>query len=353
MGGADVGGDGEIPAHNRQTLRKVLGDAAQQKIVGPGRKRTAVTSAAQQIAVKKGWRAGHKIVSNWGLFQSLASEAVVSYECLMAIGDTNDGAAQSADDAPDENAAVRRWSRGAAVWRRTLDVVFPPLCLGCQTRLIDHDALCPSCWRQINFIRAPLCDRLGLPLPYDIGAPMISAQAAANPPPFERARAVAHYDGLMRKLIHDFKFRDTHDVRRLFGRWLCQAGSDLIARADCIVPVPLAPMRLLSRRFNQAQLLASEVSRTSGKPILPLALKRTRSTVRQIGLTRRERERNVSGAFAVTGSSTAAIAGKSVLLIDDVITTGATVSAATKALKKAGAARVDVLALALVAEPAL
>jgi ComF family protein len=271
----------------------------------------------------------------------------------MAIGDTNQAGAQSGDDTPDQNAAVRPWSRGGTVWRQALDVVFPPLCLGCQARLVDHDALCPECWRQINFIRAPLCDRLGLPLPYDTGAPMISAAASANPPPYQRARAVAHYDGLMRKLIHDFKFRDTLDARRLFGRWLCQAGPDLICSADCIVPVPLAQMRLLSRRFNQAQLLASEVGRTSGRPVLALALKRTRSTARQIGLTRRERERNVSGAFAVPGSAAAAIAGKSVLLIDDVITTGATVSAASKALKKAGAARVDVLALALVADPAL
>lgn len=206
---------------------------------------------------------------------------------------------------------------------------------------------------QIDFIRAPLCDRLGIPLPYDIGAPMISAAAAANPPPYHRARAVARYDGLMRTLIHDFKFRDTHDARRLFGRWLTQAGSELIPGADCIVPVPLAPFRLLSRRFNQAQLLAAEIGRATGKPVFGQALKRTRATARQIGLTRRERERNVAGAFAVTSGARPAVAGKSILLVDDIITTGATVSAAAKALKKAGAARVDVLALAMVTEPAL
>lgn len=274
----------------------------------------------------------------------------------MALGDTNPSAAQSGYQDQDDDAApakqhwLSRWQAVPTIWRAGLDVIFPPLCLGCQARLVNHDALCPECWRQIDFIRPPLCDRLGLPLPYDIGGTMISAAAAAYPPPFERARAVARYDGLMRKLIHDFKFNDTHDARRLFGRWLSQTAPELIKAADCIVPVPLARLRLLSRRYNQAQILAAELSRQSVKPCLPLALVRTRSTARQIGLTRRERERNVSGAFAVAPGAIAQIAGKSVLLIDDVMTTGATVSAATKALKKAGAARVDVLALALVTD---
>lgn len=274
----------------------------------------------------------------------------------MAIGDTNNSAAQSDDGGDDGNVAVRRTWLGVGrvwggAWRAALNVVLPPLCLGCQARLLDHDALCSECWRRVDFIRPPLCDRLGLPMPYDTGGIMISAAAAAHPPPFERARAVARYDGLMRDLIHDFKFRDTHDARRLFGRWLCQAAPELVASADIIIPVPLARSRLLARRFNQAQILATEVARMSGKTLLPLALRRTRATAHQIGLTRRERERNVAGAFAVSPGAISQIAGKSLLLIDDVMTTGATLSAATKALKKAGAARVDVLTLALVTEP--
>jgi ComF family protein len=154
----------------------------------------------------------------------------------------------------------------------------------------------------------------------------------------------------MRKLIHDFKFRDTHNARRLLGRWLCQAAPELIRDADVIVPVPLARLRLLTRRFNQAQLLAAEVCRQTGKPVLPLALKRTRATASQIGLTRRQREQNVSGVFAVSQQAVHEISGKSVLLIDDVVTTGSTAAAAAIALKKAGASRVDVLALALVTD---
>ena len=256
------------------------------------------------------------------------------------------------DDGADGGGAVAGLSGRAKVALRSMfDVVLPPLCLGCKARLIDHDALCPACWRGITFIRPPVCDRLGVPMPFDIGAPMVSAAAEADPPHYDRARAVARYDGLMRDLVHAFKFADSHDGRRLFGRWLCEAGADVIASADLIMPIPLARMRLLSRRFNQAQILAAELARRTGKPVDAFGLARTRTTAHQIGLSRAERRRNVSGAFAVPAQRLHTVAGKSVLLVDDVITTGATASAAARALKKAGAARVDVLALALVCEP--
>lgn len=281
----------------------------------------------------------------------------------MAFGDTSGVEAQAADAAG--NGPGRRQHRFAALpqimkqtWTRGLDLILPPLCLGCETRLQSHDALCPSCWREIDFIRPPLCDRLGIPLPYDAATgdgadgdrPLLSAAAVAMPPAFDRARAVARYDGLMRTLVHDFKFRDTHNARRLFGRWLVGAGQPLIDCADVIVPVPLARLRLLSRRFNQAQLLATEVHRLTGKPVAVDALKRTRRTAHQVGLTRRERERNVKGAFSVAPGRIAAVSGRSVLLIDDVMTTGATAEAAARALKSAGAAGVDVLVLALVTD---
>ncbi|MGL4397403.1 MAG: ComF family protein [Hyphomicrobium sp.] len=231
-----------------------------------------------------------------------------------------------------------------------MNVVLPPVCLACTDRLLTHDALCASCWRQIQFIRPPLCDRLGIPLPFDTGGTMISAAAMADPPDFDRARAVAQFSGLMRDLIHDLKFRDRHDARRLFGRWLAEAGAALIADCDVIVPVPLARRRLFTRRFNQAALLANEIARTAGKQTAPLALERVRAARPQVGLTRHERRRNVAGAFAVPPRHAASVAGRAVLLVDDVITTGATVSAAAKALKRAGATRVDVLALAIVAD---
>lgn len=230
------------------------------------------------------------------------------------------------------------------------DVVMPPVCLVCRTRIETHDALCAACWRQIDFIRPPLCDRLGLPLPFDIGGPMISAAAAADPPPYYRARAVAAYTGSMQQLVHGLKFQDRHDVRRLLGRWLVDAGRELLAECEIVVPVPLARTRLLMRRFNQAAILAREVARVSGLRYEPMVLERTRATTSQIGLSRGERQRNVAGAFAVPKRRAAAVRGRRVLLIDDVVTTGSTVAACARALSRAGAAQVDVLALAIVAD---
>lgn len=242
------------------------------------------------------------------------------------------------------------------LWRAAgaiADLVMPPLCLSCHAPLTSHDALCPGCWSKIDFIRAPLCDRLGLPMPFDTGGTMVSAAAIADQPEYDRARAVARFDGVMRSLVHDLKFRDRHDARRLFGRWLVQAGAELLAGADVIVPVPLTRWRLLSRRFNQAAILAQEVSRLTGVGAEPLALLRTRRTLPQVGLTRLQRRKNVAGAFAVASDCKVRIAGARVLLIDDVITTGATARACARTLKRAGAASVDVLALAMVTEAVL
>ncbi len=274
----------------------------------------------------------------------------------MSIGDAIDRETQSDERklAPVRiGLGIRAKNILRAISNSTLDVFLPPVCLGCEARLDTHDALCPACWRTIDFIRPPLCDRLGIPMPYDTGGTMISAAAVAAPPDYDRARAVARYDGLMRDLIHDFKFRDTHDARALFGRWMSEAGRDLIAGCDVLVPVPLARWRLLSRRFNQSQILAAEIAKRTDKPVAPFSLLRVRTTKSQIGLSRHERRRNVAGAFAVAPGQLASVAGKAVLLIDDVVTTGATASSAARALKKAGASRVDVLALALAGDAAV
>jgi ComF family protein len=190
-------------------------------------------------------------------------------------------------------------------------------------------------------------------MPFDTGGVMVSAAATADPPPYARARAVASYAGVMRDLIHGFKFRDRHDVRRLFGRWLAEAGAELVAESEIVVPVPLGRWRLVLRRFNQAAILAREVARLTGLAYEPQVLERRRATRAQVGLTRSQRRENVAGAFAVPPSRRAVIRGRSVLLVDDVITTGATVGACAEALKRAGAGRVNVLALARVADLAL
>lgn len=233
-----------------------------------------------------------------------------------------------------------------------VDVALPPVCVACQARVESRDALCPSCWRGVEFIRAPLCDRLGVPLPYDTGERTLSAEAIAEPPVYDRARAVAVFGGVLRTLIHNFKYQDRHHPRRLFGRWLAVAGTELLADADAIVPIPLHPLRLLWRRFNQAALLAQAVGAECGVPVDHGALRRVKATASQVGMTADQRRRNVQAAFRVPAMVAPRLAGRRIVLIDDVITTGATIDAAARALRQAGAARVDVLALARVVDRA-
>lgn len=228
------------------------------------------------------------------------------------------------------------------------DLLVPPVCIACRTLVADHDTLCPQCWRSIDFIRPPLCDVLGIPLPYDSGGRMVSAAALAAPPAYARARAVAHYNDRLRDLVHGLKYADQHHGGRLFAGWLTLAGKELIADADLIVPVPLARLRLWRRRFNQAAVLARAVAGRSDKLFEPMLLRRTKATMSQVGLTSDQRRRNVQGAFAVPDALRSRIDGRRVLLVDDVITTGSTVDAAAVALVRAGASAVDVLALALV-----
>lgn len=235
--------------------------------------------------------------------------------------------------------------------RHLADLLLPPLCLACRAPVSGHDGLCPACWPGIDFIEPPVCDRLGIPLPYATDEVLISAGAMADPPVYDRARVVARYGGVMRDLVHDLKFRDRHESMAQFGRWLVHAGRSILPEADIVVPVPLYALRLWSRRFNQSALLARAVSRVSTVPHDPFVLARIRRTESQVGLSAAQRKRNVRAAFAVPEKRRAAVAGKRVVLVDDVITTGATANACARALKRAGAVHVDVLALARVVDP--
>lgn len=238
----------------------------------------------------------------------------------------------------------------AVAANRLADIVVPPVCLACQAPLAVHDALCPACWRRIAFIRPPLCDRLGLPMPFDTGGTMISGAALAHPPDWDRARAVAHFDDVMRDLVHKLKYADRHDARRLFGRWLAESGRDLLTDADLLIPVPLHPARLWRRRFNQAAILCAELTRSTGIPADPFVLARVKATPSQVGLSQAERQANISGAFALRPGAQARIADRRLVLVDDVITTGATAAACARIPRRGGAARIDVLSLALVTD---
>jgi len=233
---------------------------------------------------------------------------------------------------------------GAAV----LDLLFPPSCLVCRAAVAAHGGLCPACWSGMRFIERPFCERLGTPFERDHEAPgMISLEAAAHPPAFHRARAVARYDcDKARVLTIRLKHHDRLDLAGPMGLWMARAGADVLADADLLAPIPLHRLRLASRRFNQAAALAQAISRVSAVPVETLALERVKPTAPQVGLTRAQRAANLQGAFRVAPERAPRVAGRNIVLVDDVLTTGATANAATRALLKAGAARVDLLVFA-------
>jgi len=237
---------------------------------------------------------------------------------------------------------LRRWAE------RALGAVLPARCLGCGLVVERPGALCPACWRGIDFLAPPLCACCGMPFELDPGEGARCGACLAQPPSFGRARAVFRYSEASRALILGFKHGDRLHGTRAFAAWMARAGAELIADASLIVPVPLHWTRLFMRRYNQAALLANALAAASGVPAIPDLLIRKRRTPSQGRLNRTERRRNVHGAFVPLRRAARRLEGASVLLVDDVFTTGATVEACAKALLAGGAARVDVLTLARV-----
>jgi ComF family protein len=254
--------------------------------------------------------------------------------------------ATATETAPSYRTRLRKGGR--VVLRRALDLLLPPHCLACARPVASAGSLCPSCWSGMRLIERPYCEQLGIPFAYDLGAGALSAEAIADPPPFKRCRAVCAFDEVARKLVHGLKYRDRLELAGWMGRWMAPAGAEILVDADVVVPVPLHRRRLWQRRFNQSAVLASAVARKAEKPVANLVLTRIRPTRQQVGLSAGERDDNVRGAFRVAPERRATIAGRRVLLIDDVYTTGATVKAATRALVRAGASAVDVLVFARV-----
>ena len=228
------------------------------------------------------------------------------------------------------------------------DLVLPPACPGCGKAVGDSDALCARCWSQIRFIEPPLCPVLGTPFTHDLGDGILSAEALADPPPFRRARSATIFGDVARRLVHQLKYNDRPHMAQVMAMTMRRAGHVLFPDISIIIPVPLYRWRLWQRRFNQAALLAANLSVLTGVPHDPLVLQRVKPTRRQVGLSATQRLENVRGAFRVPDHMRHAIAGRGVLLVDDVYTSGATAKAATRALLRAGAAAVDVLTFARV-----
>lgn len=262
-----------------------------------------------------------------------------------------------ADDAPDAPLASRlRGGTGRiirALSRGGLDLVLPPGCMACRAAVDQPGCLCAACWSRLVFISRPFCDRLGTPLAYESeGAPAISPAALADPPAYGRARAVALFGDVARDLIHALKYSDRLEVAQPMAQMMARAGDDILADAQALVPVPLHAMRLWRRRFNQSAALARGIGAEVDVPVQTGWLARQRATIPQVGLDRQARASNVAGAFMVPEMMRGEVRGRSIVLVDDVLTTGATIDACAKALLRAGAARVDVLVFARVVDGA-
>lgn len=238
-----------------------------------------------------------------------------------------------------------------AVASLALGVVYPPHCLGCGASTASPDGLCGPCWRAMPWITRPYCERLGAAFAQDLGTGLLSPEAIAHPPVFGRARAAVQFrDGPARRLVHRLKYGDRPEAARLMGPMMARAAADLLEGGPVLVPMPLHRGRLWRRQFNQAGLLATAMARPLGLRVEPEILHRVKATARQVGMSRGQRLLNVQGAFRVPPLP--GVEGRCIVLVDDVMTTGATANAAARVLLRAGAARVDLAVFALVAREA-
>jgi len=228
------------------------------------------------------------------------------------------------------------WNHAAKL---ALDIALPTLCVSCREP-VDGEGVCARCWSKLSFIEPPYCPRLGIPFVYDPGPDMLSMEAIASPPAYQRARAVVRYDDVARTLVHALKYHDRTDLAPAMGRWMTRAARELLADADMLVPVPLHWRRAWRRRYNQSGALARVIERRSGVALRGDLLR----------LSRPQRASNVQGAFEVPAEGKAEVAGRRVVLIDDVLTSGATLDACARALLRAKAARVDALVFARVVD---
>lgn len=233
-----------------------------------------------------------------------------------------------------------------------LDLVLPPRCPACAGDVAAHALLCAACFARISIITDPLCERCGVPFAAAAQGPLCAACQAA-PPRFGQARAALRYDDGARRLVLPLKHADRVELAPVLAPWMARAGAALLVGAEVLVPVPLHPARLRRRRYNQAALLARHIGRIAERPVVLDGLQRVRGTAALGGKTAAERAAELDGAFRVRASRAATLRGRAVLLIDDVITSGATGNACATALLEDGAARVDMLAAARVPDPRL
>lgn len=254
---------------------------------------------------------------------------------------------------------VRGDSRLTAGFRRlggaVLDALLPPHCLTCDEPVAEQGTLCAGCFRGLHLLTPPFCRICGVPFLHagQGGAEALCPACRERPPAYEAARAALRYDEGAKRLLLPFKYADRTDLAAPLAARMARAGAELLARAEVIAPVPLHWRRLLARRYNQAALLARRLAAASRMPCIPDLLRRARPTPSLGERGAAERALLVEGAFHVLPAAARRVAGRRVLLVDDVMTSGATAEACALALREAGAAAVDVLAAARVPDPRL
>lgn len=235
--------------------------------------------------------------------------------------------------------------------RAGLDAVVPPTCLSCEAIVASPGGLCASCWQRMSWIDRPFCTRCGTPFAADAsgGVPdPVCAACLVQRSPLSRVRAAFRYDDSSRALVLGFKHADRTHAGPFFGKWLARAAADVLDGADLLVPVPLHWTRLVWRRFNQSALLAHALSRECGVACVPDLLLRARRTPIQGTLGRLQRQKNVRRAFAVRARRLDRVKDARIVLVDDVLTTGATLAECARTLRRAGAADVRAVTLARV-----
>ena len=236
----------------------------------------------------------------------------------------------------------------AALTNRAIDTILPPRCVVTGEMVERQGMVSPKAWVSLDFIVEPFCDCCGFPFEYEVDEGSLCTSCLTHEPPFEQARAALKYNEASRDLILGFKHADKTHVVKAFMPWLERAAVGMIERANYIAPVPLHRSRLVSRRYNQSALIARAFGQHIDMPVILDALQRTRATASQGHLNAKERYKNVKRAFVVKKRRAEQVKGKSIILIDDVYTTGATAKECTKALLKVGAKEVFVLSLARV-----
>jgi ComF family protein len=234
------------------------------------------------------------------------------------------------------------------LFQKLLNLLISPSCLHCGSVNVSTMGLCQSCWTQLRFIGNPHCFQCSLPLPVGIEENYLCSRCYEQKPSYDKAYAIFEYTSVGKKLVLSFKNQDRTELKNLFLPWLMKGGQNFFKEADVIIPIPLHWTRLFLRKYNQAAILAHLISRNINISYNPFILKRRYTSYKQKNLTRQKRFKHIEKVFYVPEKQKKSIENKVVLLVDDVITTGATIHAAAHQLKKNGAQKVYVLALARV-----